>query len=996
MKRYISLFICSLSLLGTGLSAQPKTVAENYLSRGIQMYADKNFAGCIDQMNEAKRYGLVDSEKADLFIALAEKNDVAKALNFLDEYPSSPYRHIVLCNIADYYLWLEGIGISYYALDYFDKANIDALNDFAAEDATLHYGVALASEDLWKRAAEKFNLLKGTRYDNEAEFYLGYIAYSEKKYDDALKHFGNVRKTNAEPLKFKDYYESQIYYLQNNYQKAYDSSSRLIKSATPDDTERGIFSELLRINGESAYNTGRIDEAVSTLQKFENRNNARLSFPARYILGENSYNTGDYETAVNYLSPVTEEDSEMGQGAALLLGQSYMHLEKYDAALMALQKAYKMGFNDGLRETALYNYGVAKMMGGRVPFGNSVATFEQFLKEFPNSHYAPDVQKYIVQGYMTDNNYEAALNSINALSSPTEETLKAKQLILYTLGCRALNTSKTDATTLNYAVGKLREAKAMKYDADIANECDLWIGEALYKQGEYSKAAASYKSYLAGAKKNAQNRNTAYYDLGYAQFGEKNFKAAYGSFNSFANSSNKDAALKADALNRMGDCLYYQSDFTGAAGIYDKAFAAHPEAGDYSLYQQAVMKGLKRQYAEKIKGLEDMIERFPNSGLYPSALLEIADAYQETGNTEKTISSYNRLVNKFPNTAQGRQGLLLLAITYLNADLEDNAVSTYKRIITSYPTSEEANVAMEDLKRIYTQNSNISEFLAFVRSVDNAPKIDKNEIEQLTFTSAENLYTQKGDISQIDSYVEDYPTGAYTAQALYYQTQNYASKGDDENAVKTANRIITDFPHSQIVEDAYIALATAQTDLGMAMDALATYKALESRASSSATLNTARLGVMRTARDLGNAELTLEAADNLLSSSTVGTNSREEIAFTKGVALEQLGRGDEAVTCWKDLISDLNHLYGTKAAFYLAQYYYTAGNMPEARLYAEKIIDANPPHNYWVARTFILLSDINRAEGNTFEADEYLKVLRENYPGSEADIFTMIEERLND
>ena len=127
----------------------------------------------------------------------------------------------------------------------------------------------------------------------------------------------------------------------------------------------------------------------------------------------------------------------------------------------------------------------------------------------------------------------------------------------------------------------------------------------------------------------------------------------------------------------------------------------------------------------------------------------------------------------------------------------------------------------------------------------------------------------------------------------------------------------------------------------------------------------------------------------------MGTNSREEITFTRGLALELLGRGDDAVVAWKELMSDLNHIYGTKATFYLAQHFYNSGNLQQARVYAEKIIDANPPHNYWVARTFILLSDINRAEGNTFEADEYLKVLKENYPGSEADIFTMIQERLN-
>lgn len=992
MKRYVSLFLCSLSLLSPELFAQ-STTAGAYLNRGLQMFADKNFAGCIDQMSEAKRYGLADDELADFYIALSLRNDVSALTDFLIKYPDSPYRHKVLCSIADYYLAVEGI--SHYALRNFEQADISALNGYDAEDATLHYGIALADEQMYKQAKTKFTALKGTRYDNEAEFYLGYIAYCSKDYATALKHFAAVRRNSSEPIRFTDYFVAQTYYLQKQFSKAFSTSSQIIKSASDEDSKRGFFTEMLRVNGESAYNTGQKAQAVSTLRKYESRK-SDISFPARYILGEDEYNVGDYVSAVKYLSPVADDDSEMGQSAALLLGQSYLHLKKYDAALMALQKSYDMAYNQDIRESALYNYGIAKMNGGRMPFSSSVATFEQFLKEFPNSRYAPDVQKYIIKGYITDNNYESALKSINALSSPTEETLKAKQLILYTLGCRALNTSKADATTLNYAVGKLREAKSMvQYDKDIANECDLWIGEALYKQGKYSQAATSYKSYIRGAKKSAQNFVTAYYDLGYAQFGDKDFSAAYNSFNTFAESRVCDASLKADALNRMGDCLYYKSEFDRAATMYDKAFEAYPSAGDYALYQQAIMKGLRRKHSEKIDGLKNMISRFPNSGLYPSALLEMADAYQELGKTENTVSTYKTLVGKFPDTSQGRQGLLLLAITYLNSGRTENAVSTYKQIITTYPTSEEAKVAVDDLKRIYTDDSNIGEFLAFMKNIDNAPVIDKDEIEQLTFTSAENLFTNKNDISQINSYLKEYPSGTYTPQALFYKAQYCVAKGDDNGAIKAADKIITDYPHSAVTEDAYILLANAQTDLGMAMDALATYKALESRASSATVLNTARLGVMRTARDLGNAELTLEAADNLLASSTLGTNSREEITFTRGLALELLGRGDDAVVAWEELMSDLNHIYGTKATFYLAQHFYNSGNLQQARVYAEKIIDANPPHNYWVARTFILLSDINRAEGNTFEADEYLKVLKENYPGSEADIFTMIQERLN-
>ena len=60
----------------------------------------------------------------------------------------------------------------------------------------------------------------------------------------------------------------------------------------------------------------------------------------------------------------------------------------------------------------------------------------------------------------------------------------------------------------------------------------------------------------------------------------------------------------------------------------------------------------------------------------------------------------------------------------------------------------------------------------------------------------------------------------------------------------------------------------------------------------------------------------------------------------------------------------------------------------------DDFINSNPPSQYWLARGFIVLSDVLRAEGNEFEANEYLSSLRTNYPGTESDIFQMIDVRI--
>ena len=53
------------------------------------------------------------------------------------------------------------------------------------------------------------------------------------------------------------------------------------------------------------------------------------------------------------------------------------------------------------------------------------------------------------------------------------------------------------------------------------------------------------------------------------------------------------------------------------------------------------------------------------------------------------------------------------------------------------------------------------------------------------------------------------------------------------------------------------------------------------------------------------------------------------------------------------------------------------------------------PHQYWMARALIVLSDTYQAKGDEFQARQYLESLRNNYQGDEEDIRQMINARLN-
>lgn len=953
MKRFL-LAALTAGAISLPAFAQVNSVTDAaWLERAILMYRDANYAGCFDQLEAAPAFSDCSlAEQAAFYRAMSaarvsRPGAVALLRQFVENYPAS--LHVPEAKLAFASIALDESDF-YGALEILDSVDPDNLDDTRADEWRVARAVALINTGRPDEAESYLMQVASSDYYRQAAFYRGYIRFNQGDYDQAESFFSLASADPAFQAK-SDFYLAQIAYMKSKWADAMAIASRSIGNSglTPDQS-----AEMQRIAGEASYHLGDNRSAVSYLSAYRQLV-ASPQPSALYILALADYDSGNYSSAISTLNAISDRDDALGQSALLLLGQAYQASGYSQAALLALSRAAAMDYDPAATETALYDYAVARLSGGKVPFGSSVEGLEAFLKRFPSSPYAPKVREYIITGYMTDNNYERALESIQSVKNPSPSLLRAKQQVLYTLGTRDLA-----AGNIPQALSRLRQAAEMRgQNPDIALECNLWIGECQYAQADYSEAAESYLAYLKGAKAGTYNRALALYDLGYARFAEKRFNDAMTDFNRFLKApAGASEAMRADAWNRIADCYYYSSRFSSAAQCYERAYDTDPSTGDYALYQLAVMKGLARDHQAKISGLERMMQLFPSSALIPSALLEIADAQGELGQRDEAIATYSRLASSYPSTPQGRQGLLLLAITKADAGDRAGAISAYKKVISSSPTSEEARVASDDLKRIYAEAGDVAAYASFINSVPNAPAVDSADLEASAFSAAERDYNTSGNVTLMEKYLSQFPDGPHAAAAL-------------------------------------LAVADTQMKKGMTDKALDSYRGVIDRAPDAATLNRARLGLLRSARDMGRNAEVIEMADALLSSSAVGTSDRSEVAFARAVALSASGRADEAVEVWTELAANPYDLNGAKSAYWLAQHYFDNGNLRSARSVAEKLVDANPPHAYWLARTFILISDINRAEGNDTEARLYLTTLRDNYPGDETDIMMMIEERLN-
>lgn len=935
-------------------------VSQGFAERGRLMIADANYRGAADQLRQALLLNPAPGaqrEAAEYYLAIAcahiPGEDAAGMFTaFLEKYPASPYRERAMLGLAG--ALMDNADYTA-ALEIYNSINPDALSSADADARNYYRAYCLLQFGRYGEARDVYEHLLGTSLSNQAMFYLGYTDYVQGNYRSALNRFEQVRVDGTDPAGRTPYYLAQLYYSQGDYRKALKEANALLAEGCP----KEYLAETQRIAGESYYATGDKARALPLLRVYEeNVEQPRPS--AMYILGLTDYDEGRYRDAIRRLSAAVGEDNAMGQTACLVMGQSYMQLADYDAAMMAFDRAVKKNFEAETTQLASYNYAVAASKGGKMPFGSSVSLFESFLRNYPASPMAPQVADYIINGYITDNNYAAALRAINNIKTPSDRVLAAKQQVLYMHGARQLRSGHTDD-----AVKALTEARSLgRFSGETASAATLWLGEALYKKSDYKGAEKQYAAFLRETPSKDKNHALALYDMAYAKFALKDFSGAADYFGRYLKALTPStaadvAALKTDALNRLGDSFYYRSDFATAATHYEQAITQDPSSADYPMFQKAIMKGLQRDHAAKISGLAQMMERFPNSALIPSALLETGESYTELSDNPSAIKAYTQLAERFPSTAQGRQGALLLAIAELNSGQTDRAITAYKNVITKYPTSDEARAAAEDLKHIYADRGDIAGYTSFLATVPDAPKMDRSELVALQLEGVEKA----------------------------------AESGRDADALRMGRELVEAYPDASEAVEALAIIAPIEERNGRPEQALQAYRDLAAKASGEIRINQARMGILRVSRDLGNDADVMTVAAQLLQSSSLGANDRKEVMLARANALLNTGKRDEARSLLTDLADDPQSLPGAKAAYYLAQNYFDAGDTAKAEETVNKLIDSNTPHDYWLARGFILMSDIKRRNGDTFGADEYLRSLRENYPGNEPDIFQLIDSR---
>lgn len=840
------------------------------------------------------------------------------------------------------------------AIKEFDKSDYKTLPRPYQPQMQFYCGYAHLMLQEYDRAITYFSNLEkhNTPYKEKAAYYYAYCQYKLGNYDKATPTLLEL-ENKPEYKKTVPYYLTQIYYSRGLKDDVKQRAERLLAEQPDNDNN----AELHRILGEMHFDEQRYKEAVTELSAYDRMKTAKKEEPIRadiYMLGLAQYKTDDYDAAVKTFKRVPMKEDTISESTSLSLGHAYRQLNDMEQAKLAYLDATHYNLDAKVHYETMYNYALAVYQSSS-SIGESESVFTDFIRQYPNSEHVDEIYMLLSNAFRKSKNYKAALAALDSIDNPNKQLRETKQYLRYQLG--------TDAFVQNKYADAVASFTAVIQDptpSPVLTDAYYWRAEANYRLKDYAACQRDLVIYFSRPDvAQSPNRSAADYLQGYVSFGQKNYEGARIAFERHIAAIKSDAPTYADALNRIGDCCFNARQFNDAAKAYERVAALNTDGSDYALFQQGYSLGLMKQPNEKIKVLQQLVNKYPKSDYADDALYEIARVQMAQEKSADAVKSYETLLNKYPRSNLARSASLERAMAYRNMKDYDHAITAYKHTIEHYPASKEAYMAVDGLEAVCIETNRVNDYIAYTKKLSKLNMQVATKDDSLSYVAAE-MQLRQGNID------------AALAQFA-----------------PLADRI-----GSPYAEPAAMQSAELYYDRKDYTNALPFYRKSLVVASSRKNTTTARVGVMRCTKQLNETKELMETINTILSDTPVDEAIKQEALYTRAKTNFDKKDYAAAIPDLQLISADVRTTVGAEAKYMLAQAYYGLGDLDKSEAEIMSFAQQPTQQQYWLARCLIVLADISHRRGDDFQAQQYLLSLKANYTNKD-DILQRVEDKLN-
>lgn len=957
---------------------------EHLYKMGLELFDKKQFAAAQKSFYEYSQASRSQSLKADAAyysaacgIELFNKDSEWLMRQFISDYAWNTH-----VNDAYFYLAKSNYRKKKYseAIEYFDKIELQRLlkDDQPELRFKRGYSYFITGNDE-KAKADFFEIKdKDSKYASAALYYYSHISYKQKNYEIALQGFNKLVKDETfGPV--VPYYITQIYFIQGKYDRVVKEAPKLLKDSINIQKE----GEINRMIGESYFNQKDFSNALTFLKKTEL--GSGLNQQGNYVLGFCSYKNKDYTGAINNFQKAVEGKDSIAQNAWYHMADCYIKIGEKLKAKNAFYSAYQIDFDKKITEDALFSFAKLSYELDFSPYNEAVKGLNKYLKEYPQSQRREECYNLLINVYSTSKNYEQAIQSIESMQTVDPVLKYTYQKLIYFRGVELFNNGDLDN-----AEKQFKKSLAQNSDFKLNGLSQYWLAEISFNRKDYNTAIDAWKKFqVTQGATQLPEYDLSNYALGYAylqRHDKDDYTNANIAFRKFLLTKNKyDENKMVDANLRVADCYQMNLDLAQASDYYKIVIAANKLDVDYALFQKSRCDGARKNYTEKLAGLQKIENSFPGSDYMAATILEIAETYHLNLNDDnQAIVYYEKVLKNYPNSTYASSCYAQIGNIYYNRNQDDKAFEFFDKFVKIDSKSEAAKEVLKSIKKIFEEKGDLEGMKKYFESIGDP--LDDDALELSTYKAANKAYYEDKNTEAAmplwESYIKQFPNGKHISEAQFCYAECAYGKGLAEKALP-GYLFIIQRPRSLNTELALTRASYMYYKDKKYQEALPLFLQLQEVAENPANKTSGRFGAMRCSFYLNQYETSLTESGKVLNNEKLSPQQQAEAKYIKARSLYETGRLEDAMTEFKSMTKTSKNVTGAEAYYYIAKIQFKKGDYKEVEKTVNKLVSYEYTNDDWNNKALLLQADAYLAKGEDADARVMLETIIEGKPKQE-------------
>ncbi len=863
------------------------------------------------------------------------------------------------------------------AIKYYDLLNLTSKPTEKQNEYNFKRAYALFRLNKFNQASNLFYNLKDKQgnYQTPSQYYYGHIAYAQNNFSEALKTFDSLEKDEKFGF-IAPYYKSNILYKQEKYQQLIDYLSPKIN-----DLEEYKGQELKRMLGEAYFHQKEFAKSAKFLkQAFQNK---PISQTESYHLGYALYKSDQTSESIEYFKQAIEQNDTINQLAHYSMANGYLKLKQAKYAFKSFKQAAKINIDEELGLEAAFAMAKISYETSLDPYFEAIESLSSFIKTYANTEKSNQAKQYLINVLLLSKNYEYALEQIEQINLNDDQINQAYQEVAFNYANQLFKQKQYTKSIQYYK--KAQKYNHHKYAKTLSY---FWSAEGYYKLKDYQKAIADFQNFIyAPGAIILSEFGIAHYNIAYCYYKLNDLKNALIWFRKFDMETEiENKEMHADALEKSADIFLLNKDYKAAIEFYKKAYGLDQKEKDYQLFQIAMCEGIIGDQESKKQHLIAFQNNHKTSEHYPASLWHLAKIYSLNNQPEKALSLLDELSLKHSSSFYSQKALLEKGQLYYNQGNTSKAIDTYKKYIDLNQNYAQASLALNQLKKIYTEQGNALDYKNYIEQLDFV-QVNQSSLDSTIYESAYLMYVdnncaaaQNGFKEYIASSEQKEISGIFNLQAHYYLAECLIKSSNFDESIKHYE-YVTEQPENDFSENAHIRLARAYYNQSDYKKSHKHYLSIEQSTQIKAHQDEAIVNLMYTSNYLNDSIAAQSYAQKALTLE-LDDQTKVEALYIKAISNKKTQNLDQAIQDFETLLS-YKVQYQSEALYNIAEILFSKEQFNASETKVNELLNSEIDNQKWLAKALILLSDIYVKKNDLFLAKQTLSSIIENHQGEQ-------------